>query len=329
MHLARRSQITEDDWIEFTRLLAVTDTCQFQQHVYFSRTDIELIQLILDEVSASTTITDEIYFEHLESTLIIQTTVRVEDLSQQSYDQIKHIGRCYFTVSNDVNKTVLNLLSNFSITIVLMENLIQWLILKMTNFNGVDGTIFELILCETLLSLVSACVQKEDHLYRKITNSLNFNKVQMIQLLEKMLNYHQYFPARGKSFVLLSAMKQFNHKNTMIGVHLIRLSPDELIDDLMVYLKSESAIKVYEILKILTEFVLNEKMDTNGKSKIMNYLAHEIAQFKSKKLVNYYYTDIKIPFTTTLEHEYYKAWIKIQGLLGKAQYSINIEESNK
>ncbi|CAF3838861.1 unnamed protein product [Rotaria sordida] len=346
MHLARRSQIIEDDWIKFARLLAVSDTCQFQEHVYFSHTDMELIQVILDEVSASTTITDETYFENLESILIIQTTIKVEDLSRQNYDQIQHIGRCNFTVSNDVNKTILNLLSNFSINIVLMENLIQWLILKMISFNGFDDTIFELILCETLLSLVSACVQKEDYLYRKITNSPNFNKVQMIQLLEKMLNYHPYFPARGNAFILLSAMEQFDHKviinamNTLfdenlvkeysvIGVPLIRLSSDELIDDLMVYLKSESAIKVYEILKILTEFALNEKIDMNSKSKIMNYLTNEIVQLKSKKLVNYYYTDIKIPFTTTLEHEYYKAWIKIQGLSGKAQYSINIKESNK
>ncbi|CAF3762572.1 unnamed protein product [Rotaria sordida] len=346
MHLARRSQIIEDDWIKFARLLVVSDTCQFQEHVYFSHTDIELIQVILDEVSASTTITDGTYFENLESILIIQTTIKVEDLSRQNYDQIQHIGRCNFTVSNDVNKTILNLLSNFSINIVLMENLIQWLILKMISFNGFDDTIFELILCETLLSLVSACVQKEDYLYRKITNSPNFNKVQMIQLLEKMLNYHPYFPARGNAFILLSAMEQFDHKviinamNTLfdenlvkeysvIGVPLIRLSSDELINDLMVYLKSESAIKVYEILKILTEFALNEKIDMNSKSKIMNYLTNEIVQLKSKKLVNYYYTDIKIPFTTTLEHEYYKAWIKIQGLSGKAQYSINIKESNK
>ncbi|CAF3222076.1 unnamed protein product [Rotaria sp. Silwood2] len=346
MNLARRSQITEDDWIKFARLLSVTDTCQFQEHVYFSHTDMELIQLILDEVSASTTITDETYFKHLESILITETTVRVEHISQQSYDQIKHLGRCNFTVSNDANRTILNLLSNFSINIVRMENLIQWLILKMISFNDVNDTIFELILCETLLSLVSACVQKEDYLYRKITNSSSFNKIQMIQLLEKMLNYHPYFPARGSAFILLSAMEQPDHKviinamNTlfdenlvkeysMIGVPLIRLSPNEFIDDLMVYLKSESAIKVYEILKILTEFALNEKLDTNGKSKIMNYLANEISQSKSKKLVNYYYIDIKIPFTTTLEHEYYKAWIKIQGLSGKAQYSITMEESNK
>ncbi|CAF5091107.1 unnamed protein product [Rotaria sp. Silwood1] len=165
-----------------------------------------------------------------------------------------------------------------------MENLIQWLIQIMISFNGVDDTIFALILSETLLSLISACVQKEDYLYRKITNSSNFNKAQMIKLLERMLNYHPYFPARGNAFILLSAIDNFDHKiiinimNTffdenivkeysVIGIHLIHLSPNELIDDLMKYLKSESAIKIYETLKILTEFALNEKIDTHTKSK--------------------------------------------------------------
>jgi hypothetical protein len=37
----------------------------------------------------------------------------------------------------------------------------------------------------------------------------------------------------------------------------------------------------------------------------------------------------KIPFTTTLENELYKAWIKIQGLSGKTQYSTNAEESKE
>ena len=36
--------------------------------------------------------------------------------------------------------------------------------------------------------------------------------------------------------------------------------------------------------------------------------------------------DVKIPFTTTLENELYKAWIKIQGLSGKTQYSIEMDE---
>ncbi|CAF1051803.1 unnamed protein product [Rotaria sp. Silwood1] len=346
MHLAKRSQISADDWIEFSKLLAITDTSQFKEKLYFLNTDIERIEFILNEVSASTTMVGKTYFENLESVLVQRTTIKVENLSRQTYDQIIYIDRCNFTVSNNANQTVINLLNNISINIILMENLIQWLIQIMISFNGVDDTIFALILSETLLSLISACVQKEDYLYRKITNSSNFNKVQMIKLLEKMLNYHPYFPARGNAFILLSAIDNFDHKiiinimNTffdenivkeysVIGIHLIHLSPNELIDDLMKYLKSESAIKIYETLKILTEFALNEKIDTHTKSKIMIYLANEIGQFKSKKPVNYYYTDIKIPFTTTLENELYKAWIKIQGLSGKTQYSINIEKSKK
>ncbi|CAF5157019.1 unnamed protein product, partial [Rotaria sp. Silwood1] len=67
MNLTRRSQITADNWIEFTRVLSVTDTCQFKEKLYLSRTDIETIQFILDEVCALTNITDETYFENLES----------------------------------------------------------------------------------------------------------------------------------------------------------------------------------------------------------------------------------------------------------------------
>ncbi|CAF1330625.1 unnamed protein product [Rotaria sp. Silwood1] len=130
----------------------------------------------------------------------------------------------------------------------------------------------------------------------------------MIKLLEKILYHQPYFPARGNAFILLSAIDNFNHKiiinimnkffdenivkeYSVIGINLIHLSPNEFIDDLMKYLKN-----------------------THSKSKFMIYLSNEIGQFKSKKPVNYYYTDIKIPFTTTLENELYKAWIKIQGL---------------
>ncbi|CAF4034825.1 unnamed protein product [Rotaria sp. Silwood2] len=106
---------------------------------------------------------------------------------------------------------------------------------------------------------------------------------------------------------------------SVIGIRLIHLSSNEFIDDLLKSLNNENAIKAYEILKILTQYALDEKIDAHTKSKIMNYLAKEIGEFKSKKPTNYYYTDIKIPFTitTTLENELYKAWIKIQGLSGK------------
>ncbi|CAF1035552.1 unnamed protein product [Rotaria sp. Silwood1] len=343
MRLIRRSQIKQNDWVNFARVLSITDTNEFEEKLYFIHTDVENIQFILDEICASTHTIDETYLENLESKLISQRTINVEELSRCSYDEIKHIGRCNFTVSVDLNKTILNMLNNTSINIVLMENLIKWLLQKMASFNDINDTAFSLILCENLLSLVSACAQKEDYLYRKITNSQNFNKIQMIKLLEKMLNNHPFFPARGNAFILLSVLNQSDHKvivnamNTLldenlvkeysvIGIPLIHLSADEYINDLLESLNNESAIKAYEILKILTEFTLHEKINASNKSKIINYLAKEIEQLKSKKPINYYYTDIKIPFTTTLENELYKAWIKIQGLSGKTQYSIKIEE---
>ncbi|CAF0940652.1 unnamed protein product [Rotaria sordida] len=339
-------QITQEKWLEFARILSVIDTSQFREKLFFVYTDVERIEFIIDNIYALTNINDEIFFEILESKIINEISIKVENLAQNTYNEMKRIGRCNFYVSNNLNKTILNILNNISINIILMENLIKWLILQMTNFKGFNDTIFSLILCENLLSLVSACVQKEDYLYRKIINSSNFNKIQIITLLEKMLNYHPYFPARGNAFILLSAMDQSDHKviinamNTLldenvvkeysvIGIPLIHLLPNAFIDDLLESLKNESAIKAYEILKIFIELALNEKIDADGKTKIIKYLVNEIGQLKSKKPINYYYTEIKIPFTTTLENELYKAWIKIQGLSGKTQYFINIEESKE
>ncbi|CAF4121797.1 unnamed protein product [Rotaria sp. Silwood2] len=346
MLLTEDDQITHENWIEFARILSITDTRQFKEKIFFVRSDVERIEFIIDNVFALTDTNDETFFEILESKIISEICVKVESLSQNGYDEIKHISQCNFYASNDLNQTILTMLNNTSISIILMENLIKWLIQKMKSFKDFDDTIFSLILCENVLSLVSACVQKDDYLYRKITNSSNFNKLQMIILLEKMLNYHPYFLARGNAFILLSAMDQSDHRvitnamNTLldenvvkeysvIGMPLVHLSPNEFIDDLLESLTHESAVKAYEISKIFTEFVLNEKIDTTGKSKIIKYLANEIGQLKSKKPVNYYYTDIRIPFTTTLENELYKAWIKIQGLSGKTQYSIKIEKSKE
>ncbi|CAF4829504.1 unnamed protein product [Rotaria sp. Silwood1] len=346
MMLTQNDQIKQENWIEFSRILSVTDISQFKERLFFIYNDVERIEFMLDNVCALTNINDDKYFEIIESRLIREISVGFENLSQNSYNEIKHIGRCNLYLSTDLNQTVLNMLNNISINIVLVENLITWLLKTMRNFKGFDDTWFSLIMCDSLLSLVSACVQKEDYLYRKITNAPNFNKIQMVILLEKILNNHPCFAARGNAFILLAAMNQPDHqviinalntlldenvvkKYTAIGIPLIHLSPSEFIDDLLESLKNESAIKAYEILKIFTELALNEKIDINDKSKIINYVANEIGKLKSKKPINYYYTDIKIPFTTTLENELYKAWIKIQGLSGKVQYSINIEESKK
>ncbi|CAF3543970.1 unnamed protein product [Rotaria sp. Silwood2] len=275
----------------------MTDTSQFKEKIFFVQTEVERIQFIIDNMCALTNINDETYIEILESKLINQTTVKIEYLSQMSYDEIKNIGSCNYYISYDLNEITLNMLNNISINVTFMENLIKWLMKKMITFKYNDDTIFSIVLCCFLLSLTSACVQKGDYLYRKIINSSNFNKIQMIKLLEKMLHYHPFFAARGNAFIILAAIDHCDHKviiNTMntlldenvvkeysvIGFSLIHLSSNELIDDLLESLQSESAIKTYEILKLFTEFTLDEKIDTKGKSKIINYLAKEITQLK-------------------------------------------------
>ena len=337
MVLAWHDQITPNDWTEFARMLSMTDTGQFREQFYLTQTDIETISLILNEISAFSDIYDETYFEILESKVISTIAIPVQEVLRRNYDQIKHIGRCNFFASRDVNQHLLNTLDNVSINTAMMETLLKWLMQKMASLNVYDDTWFSLLLCDALLSLVSACVQKEDYLYRKITNSSSFDTVTMIKTLQHMVHNHPFFSTRGNAFILLAALDHSDHQiiinvmnalfdenivkeYTMIGIPLIRLSPTELIEELFKSVDDESSIKAYEILKIFTRYALDEKIDANSKSTIIAYLARAVGQLKSKKPVSYYYTDVRIPFTTTLENELYKAWIKIQGLSGKAQY---------
>ena len=334
MILAQFDQVTEDNWMEVARVLTSTDISQFRDGFYFSRTDAQVIQLLVNEICSLTDVHDETYFEILESKLISLSTVSAEDVCRSSYAEMNRITQCNFSISADFNNTVQNALNNIPLNTVLWENLIRWLIKTMTNF---QDSWFSAMLNNCLLSLVAAYVQKDDYLYRKTTNASHFDKHQMINLLDKIVHQHSWYAARGNAFTLLAALDQIDHQviidalntlfdencvkeHAMIGMSLIHLSPNELLDRLLESLKSDSAVKIYEILKILTQFVLEETIDANGKSKIINHLANEIGQIKSRKAVNYYYTDVKIPFTTTLENELYKAWIKVQGLSGKTQY---------
>ena len=343
--LTQHNLITADNWNEFRRILAATDTSQFKEQLYFTHKDLQRLQHVLNEICALTNTYDEISMEILESKVISELSSNIETISQSTIDRIKHIGSCSFYVSREFNQAVLNILNTVSINALNMENLMNWLIHKIVSYLTIGDTRFSMQMCDCLLSLAGACAQKDDYLYRKITNSPQFNKIQMSKILEKILIKHPCFTARGSAFILLAALDRTDHKmvinamNTlfdenlvkkymMIGIPLIHLSPNEFLDDLLESLKNDSAVKAYEILKIFTQFALNEQIDVNGKSKIINYLANEIGQLKSKKPINYYYTDIIIPFTTTLENELYKAWIKIQGLSGKTQYSLTFRTSS-
>ena len=283
MRLSQNNRITVDNWTAFATVLAATDTTRFRERLYFSRADIEVIQFIFDEVCALTDACDETYFEILESKLISALTVSVDDFSRSTLAQINQIRHSNFCASDDLNNAILNILHDISLTSVILENLIKWLIQKLANLKTSEDIWYSFMLSDCLLSLVSACAQKDGYLYRKVTNSPHFNKHQMITLLERMIHHHSFFPARGSAFILLAALDQTEHKviinalstlfdenvvkeYAMIGIPLIHLSPNELLDDLLSSLASDSAVKVYEILKILTQFALNEQIDAKGKS---------------------------------------------------------------
>ena len=345
MRLTNHGQISEQQMTQFAGVLSTTDTTHFAERLYFSRTDVETIQFIVNEICTLTDICDETYLEVLESKLIHALTIKVEDISAPLNPRMNRFRQCNFYASTDLNDTVLNIFINVPLNRVNLTNFINLLIYRMATFRSYEDSWYSLMLSSCILVAVAACVQKDDYLYRKITNDSQFDKLQMTKLLEKMIHQHLFFPARGSAFILLAALDQVDHKViinamnalfdencvkefAMIGIPLIHLSPNELLDDLLSSLTSESAVKAYEILKIITQFALNEQIDADGKSKIINYLANEIGQMKSKKPINYYYTDVKIPFTTTSENELYKAWIKIQGLSGKTQYSKILDTSS-
>ena len=190
-----------------------------------------------------------------------------------------------------------------------------------------------------VVKLVAALAQKEDYIYRKLTNSPKFNKLEFTKLLEKILNNHPSFESRGFCFILLALLDQPNPATIISGLNilfdenlvkeyslkaipLIHLSANDFTEKLLQSLNNESAVKIYELLKIITNFAMDDKIDAKTKSKSLNFLLKESSNLSSKKSINYYYTEVRIPFTTTLEKEFYKSWVKIQGLSGKVDQSL-------
>ena len=166
-------------------------------------------------------------------------------------------------------------------------------------------------------------------LRRTFVHRCNFNKIEYFKLLLKVLNSHPDLTARESALILLCALDQIDFAT--IGHSLINASPDENLktyyeigfrlvnvnisehksmDIILKLLKSESILKTSEILKLLTEYAMNERIDSLDKIKILDYLIKEADEIKSKGKI----CEIK------LESEFYKAWIKIQGFSGKSEY---------
>lgn len=338
MKLCKENRIVEQDWMNFARCLSVTDTTLFRQQFYLIHNDLEILRIMIENLNQFDTIIDQSGFNMLESKVLNAVTVSVSTFSTMIYERIREIAHCNFYVNTDGNEEVMNILNNFNIDATTIENLVNWSIHRLKMYDPENDTLPTLILIDCLLRILATCILQDGYIYRKLTRSYNFDRDAYSKLLVRVLNTHWIYSTRGNAFILLAAM---NHDDQTIivdalnglldenvvkryvfkGIPLIVLSSHQFVEELIESLQNGSAVKVYETLKIFTQFILEEKFDEDEKSKVIQYISKEIGALKSKTLVNYFYTDIRIPFTTTLEVELYKSWVKIQGLSGKTQYS--------
>lgn len=340
MGLAFYKQISENDWTIFSKILFEKNINSFKNSFLVSIGNLELVGFCIEQVQffTETDIKDTIN-EFMESIITSKKTIRIEEAHKQSFEDISLIYEYNFYCKKGFTEGVLNKLENIPITLKLFENLLVWLIERMKSFNGINDSHFSLYITNISVTLVAGLAQKEDYIYRKLTNSPDFNKLEFTKLLEKILNNHRYFDTRTYCFILLGLLDQPNPATIISGLNilfdenvvkeyslkaipLIHLSANDFTEKLLQSLNNESAVKIYELLKIITNFAMDDKKDAKTKSKILNFLLKESSNLSSKKSINYYYTEVRIPFTTTLEKEFYKSWVKIQGLSGKVDQSL-------
>ena len=289
---------------------------------------------ILDNLSLIPDDSDTRSFHIADCKILETVSVPVENLRRMTYETIQFVAKYNFTASPDLNKKVLNLINNYSIDPKRMENIIFWTMKKMSGFDPFNDSVCTLMILDCTICLLSSFAQKESYIYRKVTNSPKFNKSQFVDHLEKILTEHPYFPARGNAFVLLASLDHiepsiiYSSLDTLMDENLVKeyvlqaipmidLSSLNFVDDILETFNDEGAMKVFHILKIIVQQILSERLNEANKSKLITTITDQVNQSKSKKVINYFYTDVKIPFTTTLEIEFYESWLKIQGLSGK------------
>ena len=339
MRLAHGEIISVDDWSSFSKVLLEKDFKNFKEQFYIKINVINTLNFMIEQAQnfLNKPQSDSLKInEFIEKAMQEQKTTTVNEILKGSLENLYSIGKFNFTLDANLNESILNLIKDVTITIKFFEGVLDWLMIRMSSFNGVNDTMYSLLVTSNILLLAAGLTQKDDFIYRKVTNSKEFNKSKYIKLLEKMLNNHPYYDARGSAFILLAALDSPDiqvvvdalnvlldeigvKEYSMIGLPMIRLSPNDFTDHVLKSLKSESAVKVFELLKIITVFAMNDKIDANTKAKILNYILRENNELSSKKPVSFSYTNLKIPFTTTLEKEFYKAWLQIQGLSGKIE----------
>jgi hypothetical protein len=337
--------IEDDDFICISNIIK-KDINEFKEQFYMKTDMLDIIEFIIEQILSFSDNKDNINSElneFIDKKIKLEKTIQLKDILGYDLASLENFNKNNFTVpskADDLLFSISYILDEIVITVKLFETVLFLLIEKMGSFIAINNfySFYLNNLIVSILLLTVGLAQKDDFIYRKVTNSSNFNKTKFTELLVKIINTHPFFDARGGSFILLAALDDLDvqiitdalniffddicaKEYLMIGLKMIRLSLNDLTDKTLNNFKTESAVKSYQLLKILTLYAMNDKIDADSKSKILNFIIKEYNKFDSKKPVNFYYTDAKIPFTTTLEKEFYKSWLKIQGLSGYSGYN--------
>lgn len=334
--LRKTNLVEEGQWKNFTRILTSRESAWLSTELYFTVSSIDLMRHILHaSTTAALDLKKEVLPETVEAGIIKDTTVNIMQMLTWDKGLLTSVLGFNFTVPTDYQQEIGKLLEEVLIDESTFSILLEWLYYRLKNSLAEDKA-YLLMLTEVLICLLGGLATRDDYRYRKITGQWGQDKVKAYQdYLINVIEFHPYFPARGAAFVLLATLDKPGHTiiiralDILLDEYLvnafavgsipsIHLNSTAYVDDLLKLLNDESAVKVYSALKILTQYVqTNENLDLTVKSKISQALLAGVEKLESRKQATYYYTDVKIPPTITLEEAFYNAWIKIQGLSGK------------
>ena len=272
----------------------------------------------------------------LERTIMEKTTISLEAVLQKDYKSLQLIGAYSVLTFCSYDSTLLTL-KTVSVNEHVIRGLIKWLVKNLKQFDTYKNTITTKWFTKCLLIMLAVFAQKENYYYRKVTNDKEvIDKQDFIAQLRNTLVNNPHYISRAGAFVLLAAIDDLRQdviieslnsiieenrfkQYLLIGIPLIKISPNEYISDLLKEIECESVVKSFHLLKILTRFASDERIDDNKKKNVLNSLMKHINDGRFEKQISFYYSDLKLQFTTTLQTECYNAWIELQGLSGKKE----------
>jgi hypothetical protein len=293
---------------------------------------VELMELILEQLQL-----ENLEVNKFEADLIKQITISLKDIFSKSFNYAKTISDYNNFVPVDFGKSIESTVSRFPINESNLIFTLNLLCSRLARTHDVEIQRCDLLINDTLINLVFGMSLRNDNLFRKITGNWEEEQQELFQrLITIEIQRHPYFTARGAAFFLLMMLNNPKVEYIMIGMDAlldealvndyaikalpyVRFRNADLIERLIGQLSSKSVVRIYAAITMLTNIVLNDdNLDHLLKLKVSDAFLDGMGKVESQRQVIHYYTDVRIPPTTTLEEFFYQSWLKIQGLYGKA-----------